>query len=195
MKYFIFILLITTLSRNSYSNPGYSNMRWHHEHPPDWEPREKRKKPATRYINGMLREGFIHPNGGGFVGKDASVGDSVYVGKNAIVYGYANLSGNVRIEDHAQVYSRARLYGNVKVSGDSQVGGDVRLSDNVQVSDGILTGSASFSGNMRWPRLPTNKEVASEITEPSKERVDNFLNTVGTRSGIDANNNCQPLSE
>lgn len=39
-----------------------------------------------------------------------------------------------------------------------------------------------------------NERVASETPEPSKEKVDNLLNTIGTRSAIDLNGReCWPL--
>ena len=112
------------------------------------------------------------------ISGNAKVSGHSQISGDSVVYGNAEVSGSTRISDNAQVYGNAKLTGLwVRVSGNARVSGDTKLSGHIR-----LSGSQ---------RVSSNRELTSEITE----KWDNFLNTVGTRSGIDANNNCQPLSE
>ena len=58
-----------------------------------------------------------HPNGGGWVHKNANVDVSAYVGEDAGVSGDAYVSGDAWVYGHAQVYGDARVSGNAQVSG------------------------------------------------------------------------------
>ena len=195
MKYFIFILLLTVFPASA--QPPIVSSWWDESDWDSWErsaelrdefrKNKKRKELVQRYVKGKLRLGYIHPNGGGFVGIHVRVGNNVYIGRDATVIGVGRIGDNVRILDTSQVSGRSFWIGdNVEIFRNARVGSYTTIRDNARV-----TGNAPVS---TIPQ-PVNEEVASEIPEPSKEKVDNFLNTVGTRSGIDANNNCQPLSE
>ena len=54
-----------------------------------------------------------HKNGGGWIYKTATVGESAYLHPTSIVYGNAWVYGN------AQVYGNAWVYGDARVSGDA----------------------------------------------------------------------------
>ncbi|ESQ86528.1 avirulence protein [Asticcacaulis sp. AC460] len=72
-------------------------------------------------------DGHVHPNGGGWVGKDAKVDASVYVGPYAQVLG-GTVKDHARIEDHAIVRSGT-------ISGDAVVGGMSIIDNNVVIKD------------------------------------------------------------
>jgi acyl-[acyl carrier protein]--UDP-N-acetylglucosamine O-acyltransferase len=69
-----------------------------------------------------------HKNGGGWVADTASVADSVYVDKHALVYGQAEVTDNVRILDVAQVSGHAKLSGDVVVSRHAWVDGNTKAT-------------------------------------------------------------------
>lgn len=69
-----------------------------------------------------------HPRGLGWIANTAKVGDSVYVGPHALVYGHAELTDEVCIVDSAQVSGHAKLSGDVIVSGNAWVSGTTKAS-------------------------------------------------------------------
>lgn len=94
--------------------------------------------------------GRRHSNGGGFVAYTAKVDDSVYVGKDARVLGYATVKGNARIEDHAVVTGSAEVSGNAVVKGHAVVAERAKVRDNAIIADyaGVM-GESVVSGNAR----------------------------------------------
>lgn len=94
--------------------------------------------------------GKRHPNGGGFVARTAKVDDSVYVGKDARVLGYATVTGNARIDGHATVTGSARVSGNAVVTGHAVVAENAQVKDNAIIADyaGVM-GDSVVSDNAR----------------------------------------------
>ena len=92
--------------------------------------------------SGNMQQGSYHPNGGGFVAATAKVDDSVYVGKDAKVLGYASVTGNAVIDDHAVVTGSAQVSGNAVVQGHATVAENARVMDNAIIAD-----SAGVMGN------------------------------------------------
>ena len=98
-----------------------------------------------RVIDGKKIKGHLHPNGGGFVANTATVADTAYVGKDAMVLDYAKVlhyasisenaivSGNVTVLHYAKIYGYARVSGNVKVLHYVKIYGYARVSGNVSV--------------------------------------------------------------
>ena len=98
---------------------------------------------AVQQSGGYQKDrGHSHANGGGWVDNTASVADSVYVGKDAMVLGSAKISGNARIEDHAVVAGTAVVKDQAVISGHAVIdgGGWVYLN-------GWKTGNVEVSGN------------------------------------------------
>lgn len=97
-----------------------------------------------------VSSGRIHPNGGGFVAYTANVDDSVYVGKDAKVLGYATVSGNARIDGHATVTDSANVSGNAVITGHAVVAERAQVKDNAIVADyaGVM-GDSVVSENAR----------------------------------------------
>ena len=106
--------------------------------------------------------GHVHSNGGGWVADTASVSDSVYVGPDAMVLGYAKLSGNVRVEDYAVVANSVTAQDNAVISGHAVVDGggwyydngwkqgSITLSGNAVISgSAVVTGACSVSDNAK----------------------------------------------
>ena len=94
--------------------------------------------------------GRIHANGGGFVANTATVADSVYVGRDAKVLGYASVSGNARIDGHAVVTDSANVSGNAVVTGHAVIAERAQIRDDAIVADyaGVM-GDAVVSGSAR----------------------------------------------
>lgn len=100
--------------------------------------------------NSSTAYGRRHSNGGGFVAYTAKVDDSVYVGENARVLGYATVKGNARIEDHAIVTGSASVSGNAIVKGHAVVAERATVKDNAIIADyaGVM-GNSVISDNAR----------------------------------------------
>lgn len=97
-----------------------------------------------------MRGGHTHPNGGGYVAATAKVDQSVYVGKNAKVLGYATVKGNAVIDGYAVVADNATVSGNAVVNGHAVVAERAVVSDNAIISDNAgVMGNATVSGNAR----------------------------------------------
>lgn len=95
-------------------------------------------------------QGHYHSNGGGFVANTASVDDSVYVGKNAKVIGYAKVTGNAVIDGYATVTGSATVSGNAVVTGHAVVAERAQVSGNAIISDSAgVMGSAVVTDNAR----------------------------------------------
>ncbi|MDO4864571.1 MAG: DUF6055 domain-containing protein [Ruminococcus sp.] len=94
--------------------------------------------------------GRRHANGGGFVANTAKVDDSVYVGKDARVLGYATVSGSARIDGHATVTGSAKVSGNAVVTGHAVVAENAQVKDNAIIADyaGVM-GDSIVSDNAR----------------------------------------------
>ncbi|NLY11212.1 MAG: hypothetical protein GX020_05965 [Firmicutes bacterium] len=93
--------------------------------------------------------GDRHPNGGGFVARSARVDESVYVGKNAVVFGAARITGNARIEDYAIVMDSARVGDNAIIAGNAIVRDHARVMENAYVRDAEVRGGVTVAGNAR----------------------------------------------
>ena len=85
-----------------------------------------------------------HPYGGGWVANTAHADETVYVGPNALVYGYARVYGYAKVYDHARVYGNASVGGRTWVGGHSHVFGHADIHGNVRVF-----GNAWVYGNSR----------------------------------------------
>lgn len=94
--------------------------------------------------------GHYHVNGGGFVAETATVADSVYVGPDAMVTGWANVSGNAVIKDYAVVTGSASVSGNAVIGGHAVIAENAAVKDNAIVGDyaGVM-GNAVISENGR----------------------------------------------
>lgn len=77
--------------------------------------------------------GHRHANGGGFVADTAKVADTVYVGPDAAVLGYASVSGNAVITGHAIVAENAKVSGNALIGDMAVVRGRATVTDNARV--------------------------------------------------------------
>jgi carbonic anhydrase/acetyltransferase-like protein (isoleucine patch superfamily) len=85
---------------------------------------------------------------GGWIANTAVVADTVYVGKDARVYGNAVVSGNARVLGNASVFDDAVVSGNARVYGNAVVSGNASVSGNANVfDDAVVSGNASVSGN------------------------------------------------
>jgi UDP-3-O-[3-hydroxymyristoyl] glucosamine N-acyltransferase len=94
-----------------------------------------------------------HPHGGGWVENTASVADSVYVGPNAVVSGYARAQGRARICDHAWVYGTACISGEAQIFGNAWVGDQAQVCERAWVYDNArVAGNARLSGGMHCNR-------------------------------------------
>ncbi len=80
-------------------------------------------------IDGSVRQGHLHTNGGGFVANTATVHPDAWVGPGARVCGYARVTvdnsppNRPRIEHGAIVSGTAHVHGSALVSGDARVSG------------------------------------------------------------------------
>ena len=97
--------------------------------------------------------GHAHPNGGGFVAETASVEDTVYVGRNAMVLGDSKVTGHAVITDNAVVYS-ANISDNAKLTDFACVYGfwwaTPTVSGNAKIGDtAVVTANATVSGDAR----------------------------------------------
>ena len=79
-------------------------------------------------------EGYLHPNGGGFVANTAMVKKSAYIGANAQVYGNARVCDNAQVYDNALVYGNAQVYGNALVYGNAQVYGNALVCGETKIN-------------------------------------------------------------
>jgi len=88
-----------------------------------------------------------HKNGGGWVAATAHVDDSVYVARNAQVYGCARVYDKVDIRGRAQVYGSAVIRDHVRLSGDVVVNGAAKINDAAELRcSAKVSGSAIISG-------------------------------------------------
>jgi len=97
-----------------------------------------------------------HPNGGGWVAETAHVAPTVYVERDAQVYGHArvcdhvNLLGEARVYDHANLRDCVLVDGNARVYGKAYARDNVRISGKAHVSGGAcLSGTVLVSGTAR----------------------------------------------
>lgn len=81
--------------------------------------------------------GHRHPNGGGWVGPDAKVAASAYVGPYARVIS-GTVSGKARIEDHAVVMDQAQVRDNAVAAGLTVLRGDTVLRDDARTDTAML---------------------------------------------------------
>jgi len=81
--------------------------------------------------------GHRHANGGGWVGPNAQVAASAYVGPYARVIS-GSVTGNARIEDHAIVLDRAQVQDNAVAAGLTVLRGDTVLRDNAAARTSML---------------------------------------------------------
>ena len=64
-----------------------------------------------------------HPNGGGLVANSAHVDETVFVGPNAQVFGFAHVLGYARICDFAIISGDAIVYNEARVCGKTHICG------------------------------------------------------------------------
>ncbi len=81
--------------------------------------------------------GHRHANGGGWVGPQADVAPTAWVGPYARVIS-GTVSDKARIEDHAVVMDRAQVRGEAVVSGLSVLRGDTVLKDKARAATAML---------------------------------------------------------
>ena len=136
-----------------------------------------------------------HPNGGGWVADSATVEDTVFVGRNALIYGDARLYdtaqvggnarvfGNARISDHAAVYGDAQVYGDAEVYGRAQVCGNAKIHGVAKVCGRITVSDDSHLSDRRVlleqpaspaPLNPIDYELLDELRS-QVERVNEQL--------------------
>ncbi len=108
-----------------------------------------------------------HSNGGGLVAETATVAETVYVGSDAIVCGYAKVSGNVKICDHATVTGHAKVSGNVKICDHARIYGNAKVSDYAHIfGSAKVYENAEVSGHAKISdviRIYGNTIVTDEI--------------------------------
>jgi hypothetical protein len=81
--------------------------------------------------------GHRHPNGGGWVGPQANVAASAYVGPHARVIS-GTVSDKARIEDHAVVLDKAQVLGDAVVSGLTVLRGDTVIKEKAHAATAML---------------------------------------------------------
>lgn len=87
------------------------------------------------FVNGKLRTGNWHSNGGGFVESSASCSSDSYLGPMC------------KVIDIAQVSESCHIDGQVIISHEAIVSGASNLSQHAWVRDSaVVTGGASISG-------------------------------------------------
>jgi hypothetical protein len=84
-----------------------------------------------------IPSGHRHPNGGGWVGPQANVAASAYVGPHARVIS-GTVSGKARIEDHAVVLDKAQVLGDAVVSGLTVLRSDTVIKDKAHAATAML---------------------------------------------------------
>jgi|GEM_PF-1750365 len=88
-----------------------------------------------------------HSNGGGWVENTARVEESVYVGPNACVLGYAQVLENASLDGQACVLDDAEVFGNAKVLDNTIVYESARIFGNAEVSKlSSIGGNAKIFG-------------------------------------------------
>lgn len=107
----------------------------------------------TRTLNTTW--GSYHSNGGGFVASTATVDESVYVGPNACVLGYATVTGNVVLDGYALIAENAKISGNAYIGDYAMVMGNATVTDNAKVIE-----SACIYGNYQISGEAVAKGVA-----------------------------------
>lgn len=81
---------------------------------------------------------------GGYVEKEANLGENAWVFGNAKVFGEAEVYGYAVVGGDAEVYGDAKVFGAAKVFGNAMVYGNAKLYGNAEVY-----GSAQVYGNSR----------------------------------------------
>jgi hypothetical protein len=81
--------------------------------------------------------GHRHPNGGGWVGPNAAVAASAYVGPYARVIS-GTVSGKARVQDHAVVMDRAQVLDDGVVAGLTVLRGDTIVRGHARVATSML---------------------------------------------------------
>jgi len=88
---------------------------------------------VTRNIDGKIRIGRYHKNGGGFVENTAHVDETAYVGEhclvldNAQVLNEAKITEEAKISDNAIIRDKAVIAGGVRIYHNAEISGDVYL--------------------------------------------------------------------
>lgn len=91
---------------------------------------------------------FRHRNGGGWVSFTAHVDETVYIGKNARVFGHAHVKGSAVVKDNAQISGFSIISGYASIEGDTAICGHAVIDDHVTVKDcRLLTHDAGFHGD------------------------------------------------
>ena len=104
-----------------------------------------------------------HSNGGGWIADTATVMDSVYVGRNAQVF------GDAKVSDHAQIRDSARVSGNAEIYGNAQVFDHAEISDDAVVCDiAKVYGDAKVGGNA-W--VEDHARVSGKVALTDNARV------------------------
>ncbi len=98
-----------------------------------------------------------HKNGGGWVADTAHVDETVFVGPNAKVYGFAKVYEEAKIYGCSKVFGRAIIRDHAVISGYAKVFGNVRVYENGGVGEyaeifgsARLYGSVTIGGHIRF---------------------------------------------
>lgn len=107
--------------------------------------------PAHRHIN---PDGSI----GGWVAETVTIETTVYIGKNAAIFGYVTVRDKVRIYDEARVFDRAficneakiygesRIYESASVFGKSEVYEEAEIYGRTNIFNSVITGNVHVYG-------------------------------------------------
>jgi carbonic anhydrase/acetyltransferase-like protein (isoleucine patch superfamily) len=116
--------------------------------------KKKEQKKRHRFRYGAVADAHRHPNGGGWVANDATVGDEVYVGPSAEVSGNSVLRGRIEIKSKCCVHhslimlpnnAACTLSGRVNVLN-STVTGNMILKGDLDISYTNISGTTKIEG-------------------------------------------------
>ena len=88
-----------------------------------------------------------HPNGLGWVADTAQVENTVHVGPEARVCGWARVTGEVRLCDYSQVCDYASVGGKTRLADHATVGGYASVDDGVELHEDCYVGGGSSLKN------------------------------------------------
>lgn len=116
--------------------------------------KKKEQKKRHRFRHGAVADAHRHPNGGGWVANDATVGDEVYVGPSAEVSGNSVLRGRIEIKSKCCVHhslimlpnnAACTLSGRVNVLY-STVTGNMILKGDLDIAYTNISGTTKIEG-------------------------------------------------
>lgn len=113
-----------------------------------------------------------HKNGGGFVQDTCKVAHTVYVHKQAVVYGNVIITGRVKLQKNATVGGKSNISGNVKVDGWVE---NVKLAGNVRITEGSVVNWITLNGNITVSEDIENKKDLKDYLNDPDFRSKRFL--------------------